>query len=196
MSIKQQLIDRHGQPAFGLFNDGVQHINYLDYDLRSPMDRRLSQWAKRFKFNQFQFVGLLCPRLIVGIAIVDLKIASNAFVYLYDPETGDFDEFSFIQPLARHTHIDPRPNDGEAVFRCNKASFSMRATRVPGVRRVQVELPGKLSIDTTIDESTAYQPLSVCTRAGYQGWVFTQKVPPWCAMAACIGVVARWTCTS
>ncbi|ASP40239.1 hypothetical protein CHH28_16825 [Bacterioplanes sanyensis] len=175
MSIKQQLIDRHGQPAYGLFNDGVHDINYLDFDLRSTMDRRLGRWAKKLKFNQFQFIGLLSPQLIVGIAIVDLKIASNAFVYLYDPQTGEFDEFSFIQPLARGTHIDTRPNDGEARFEQGQKRFLMRATRVPGVRKVQVELPGLLSIDATIDESTAYQPLSICTRAGYQGWVFTQK---------------------
>ncbi len=175
MSIKQQLIDRHGQPAFGTFADGVHDINYLDYDLRSPMDRRLGPLAKRLKFNQFQFIGLLSPQLIVGIAIVDLKIASNAFVYLYDPNSGEFDEYSFIQPLARHTHIDTHPNDGEAVFRKGKQRLSIRATRVPGVRRVQVSLSKGVEIDVTIDESTSYQPLAICTRAGYQGWVFTQK---------------------
>jgi hypothetical protein len=69
MSVKSRLINSAGQPEFGLFPSGVSEINYLDYDLRSPMGRKLSAWSKKFKFNQFQFVALVSPELIVGIAL-------------------------------------------------------------------------------------------------------------------------------
>ncbi|MFC3678945.1 DUF2804 domain-containing protein [Bacterioplanoides pacificum] len=175
MAAKQQLINANGQPTYGVFAEGVEQINFMDFDLRSPMDRKLSGLAKRFKFNQFQFIGLISPELIVGIAIVDLKVASNAFVYLYQPGSQKFEEFSFIQPLAMNTAIDPSPNDGEAYFRKGKNRLSIKATSRPGVRKVQVSLAAGVEIDATIDESTSYNPLSVCSRAGYQGWVFTQK---------------------
>ncbi|QQD24593.1 DUF2804 family protein [Venatoribacter cucullus] len=175
MARRDKLIQPNGQPAFGLFSDGVEQINYLDYDLRTAMDRKRSGLAKRFGFNQFQFVSLLSDELIIGIAIVDLKLVSNAFVYLYQPATKRFEEFSFLQPLARHTHIDPRPNSGVAEFRQGNNLLRIQASHTPGVRKLEVNLPGKLSIDATIDESTSYNPLAICTRAGYTGWVFTQK---------------------
>ena len=59
MAAKQQLINPNGQPTYGVYPDSVDHINYMDFDLRSPMDRKLSSLAKRFKFNQFQFIGLI-----------------------------------------------------------------------------------------------------------------------------------------
>lgn len=174
MARKQQLINAHGQPTFGLFPDGVDNINYLDYDLRNAMDKRLGALAKRFKFNQFQFIGITSPTLLIGIAIVDLKLVSNAFVYCYDVATNTFEEFSFLQPFARGTHIDTQPNQGDAYFRKGSQSLRIRATTRPGVRSIDVQLK-TLQLNATIDESTAYQPLALCTRAGYQGWVFTQK---------------------
>ena len=51
---KEVLINKDGQASFGIFPDGVDTINYMDFDLRNAMDKRRSTLAKRFKFNQFQ----------------------------------------------------------------------------------------------------------------------------------------------
>tara|TARA_Y100000748_G_scaffold121211_3_gene101851 strand:- start:3342 stop:4364 length:1023 start_codon:yes stop_codon:yes gene_type:complete len=181
-----RLINAAGQPSYGLFPDGVEEINYLDFDLCTVMDKPRSQLARRFGCNQFQFISLLSPELVVGVAIVDLKLVSNAFVYLYDPRTGRFDEFSFLQPLARNTRIDPRPGDGAAVFAKGANRISVDAGTEPGVRHLQVELAGGTRIAARIDEAPSQQPLSVCTRAGYAGWVFTRKT----AARVCSGSVS------
>lgn len=172
---KDLLINTNGQPSFGVFPGSVGEINHLDYDLRNAMDKRLSRLAKRFKYNQFQFIGLTSPELIVGIAIVDLKIASNCFVYAYRPATDKFEEFSFIQPLSRKTQMSPKPNDGSASFVKGDNKVSITATHTPRLRSVSVELASGFKVDAIIDESAKYEPLAVCTRAGYSGWVFTQK---------------------
>ena len=104
MPVREKLINPQGQPACGLFPDGVETINYLDFDLRSHMDRRRSTLAKRLRFNQFQFISLISPELIIGAAIVDLKLVSTAFFYLYDFKTGQMLEQSLTQPLAMGTH--------------------------------------------------------------------------------------------
>jgi len=174
MPVIPRLINSAGQPEFGLFADGVREINYLDYDLRSPMDRKLGGLAKRFKFNQFQFVALVSPELIVGIAIVDLKLLSNVFVYLYSTQGGEFDEFSFTQPLSHNTAMSLCPNAGEAVFRKGMNTVSITADETKAQRELRVSLVGGVEIVAQIDESSC-TPLAVCTRAGYQGWVFTQK---------------------
>jgi len=175
MSVRDKLINPDGQPTYGIYPDGVETINYLDFDLRNAMDRKCSRLKKRLAFNQFQFISLISQKLIVGVAIVDLKLISNAFIYLYQPDTDSYEEFSFLQPLARHSGIDPSPADGKAFFRKGNNSFSIQATSLPGVRRLQIRLKNGTSVDATIDETTSYQPLSLCTRSGYQGWTFTQK---------------------
>ncbi|MEL0168089.1 MAG: DUF2804 domain-containing protein [Pseudomonadaceae bacterium] len=181
-----RLIDASGQPRYGLFPDGVEEINYLDFDLRTVMDKPRPHLAKRFGCNQFQFISLLSPELIVGVAIVDLKLVSNAFVYLFDPRTRRFDEFSFLQPLARHTQIEPRPGDGRAEFAKGTNRIVVDPAAEPGVRHLLVELDDGTRIDARIDEGANQQPLSVCTRAGYSGWVFTRKT----AARGCSGRVS------
>ena len=172
---KDQLINKNGQPSFGIFPGGVDDINHMDYDLRNAMDRRLSKISKRLKYNQFQFIGFTCQKLIIGIAIVDLKIAGNSFVYVYDPETNEYDEFSFIQPFGINTSIENGPNNGNAFFQKGGNKVSIKATSTPRLRSVNVELKSGLSIDAVIDESGTFDPLALCVRAGYQGWHFTQK---------------------
>ena len=173
MSELAALIKANGQPHFGVFDQPVRDINYRDYDLRNAMDKPRGKLARHFAFNQFQFLSLCCEELIIGVAIVDLKWVSNAFVYCYAPSSGEYDEFSFVQPLARQTTIDTQPNRGTASFSSGKNRLIISAQQ--GQRTLSVSLAGGLEIDAVIDEHAAYQPLSICTRAGYAGWVYTQK---------------------
>ena len=172
---KEVLINKDGQASFGIFPGGISDINYMDFDLRNAMDKRRSTLAKRLKFNQFQFIGFTCKQLIIGIAIVDLKIASNCFVYIYDPETNEYEEHSFINPLAFNTHIDTQPNSGKAFFQKGKNKISIEATATPRLRSVSVELASGLKINAVVDESGNFEPLALCVRAGYEGFHFTQK---------------------
>src|SRR5690606_1371705 len=141
---RDRLIQADGSPVFGVFPDGVQHINYLDYDLRTPMDRKRGSLAKRFGFNQFQFISVLSDDLIIGVAIVDLKLVSNAFVYLYEPETKRYEEYSFLQPLGRSTQMDNRPNDGVCEFRKVRNRSWIIARTTPGARRLRGVIPYRL----------------------------------------------------
>jgi len=173
--VKEKLINADGQPSFGLFPGGINEINHMDYHLRNTMDRKLGKFSKQLKFNQFQFVGFTSPELIVGIAIVDLKFASNCFVYAYEPETNRFEEFSFIQPLAINTKIGLKPNNSEAFFKKGQNKVRITATETPRLRTVSVSLKSGFKVDAVIDESIDFEPLAVCARAGYTGWVYTQK---------------------
>lgn len=172
MTQNQQLVDTLGQIQFS-YCPKVRDVNYLDYDLRSALDKPRSNWYKKIAFNQFQFISFTSPELIVGMAIVDLKIASNAFVYLYQPGTQDFEEFSFIQPFAKNTFIGQHPDTDTAYFKQGKNRLSFSAGK--GKRKIDIDLPGKLQIQAKIDEYNQDYPLRLCSRAGYQGWVFTQK---------------------
>src|SRR5690554_6627071 len=114
---KQTLIDAKGRFTPGVLEHPVETINYLDYDLRTVMDKPRSRLARHWRFNQFQFVSAMAPGWVFGMAIVDLKILGTGFFYLFDFESGEMFEQSFMQPLARHTRIEPFPEHGAARFR-------------------------------------------------------------------------------
>ncbi len=171
----QPFLINDGQPKFGYHPSGVQTINFLDYDLRSSMDKPRSLRQKRRQFNQFQFVGITCEQLIIGVAIADLKLVSAAFCYFYNPITGDYDECSFTQPLARKTKFSDQPNNATTSFSSGRNHLKFTADSRTGVRRVSVSTRQGLVINATIDELTNYNPLAVCSRTGYSGWTYTQK---------------------
>lgn len=172
-----KLIDpNHAQPKFGVYAQPIDEINWQDFYYCNHFDKPHSKLKKRLDFNQFQFISLVNQEFIMGLAIVDIKISSLAFWYLYELKTQQYTEQSSIQLIPNKTEIQPYPE-------CGKARFSSRAINIeidasnPHKRQVRLRSNKGLSLDACIHTPNEYQPLRVCTRAGYKGWVFTQKSP-------------------
>jgi hypothetical protein len=174
-----KLVNAHGQPAYGVINTPVSLINYHDFELKTPMDKKVSRLRKEMRFNQFQFVGLMSDAFVFGLAIVDLKWVSNCFVYVYDRTTKQREEYKFIHPLGLGTNMTLQPDKGEALFVHGSRKASIIADEDPltgkGCRRVKVNFKSELNLDVKLTEQPQFTPLRLCSRAGYDGWVYTQK---------------------
>src|SRR5690554_2580410 len=170
MSIKK-LVNEQGRISAGILECPVDEINYLDYDLRTVMDKPRSRMARRLRFNQFQFVSAMAPGWVFGMALVDLNLVGNGFFYLYDFETGTLLEQSFLQPFGIGTHIEPKPESGDASF--TKGGVSMKIIAGVDGRTVTVTAPGNIQIDLELKHDK--DPLRLVCPAGYNGWVFTRK---------------------
>ncbi|MBK1850432.1 DUF2804 domain-containing protein [Marinobacter sp. 1-4A] len=170
MTIKK-LIDAKGQFSPGVLSQAVDEINYMDYDLRTVMDRPRSMLARRWRFNQFQFVSATGPDWVFGMALVDLKLVGNGFFYLYDFASGQMLEHSFMSPFSLGTRIEPYPEHGTASF--SKGGVSMRILPFAGGRSLSVSAPVGIRVELTLKEDN--DPLRLVCPAGYNGWVFTRK---------------------
>ncbi len=169
------LVGPDGQPHYGVLEEPVEMVNYRDFDLRNTMNARRARWLRYWCANQFQFIGILSPELIAGVAIVDLKLVSNAFVYFYDVRQQRYSESSFLMPFGWKTYMESAPDRGECSFEQGTNRVEISATANPRTRRISVRLGTGESLFALIEEPAPFQPLRVCTRAGYTGWVYTQK---------------------
>ncbi|HDQ4518396.1 TPA: DUF2804 domain-containing protein [Pseudomonas aeruginosa] len=113
----QRLIQANGQPHYGIFPSAPQHINYRDFDFRSPMGRRVGALGKWRRFHQFQYFGLISPELIGGCALAQLSLLGVGFVYLYQPSSGRMLERRFKLPLGFGTRFSQTPDDGVCELR-------------------------------------------------------------------------------
>lgn len=170
-----RLIDATGQPQIGVFAQGPDLINYRDFDLRSPMGRRLGKLARWRRFHQFQYFGLISETLVGGCALADLSLVGVGFVYLYHPASGRRIERQFRLPLGLGTSFSQAPDSGmcELAWRGNLLRMDNRG----GVKRLEVSLDDGWRIDAFFDEQTpAFQPMHICTPTGPTGWVYARKV--------------------
>lgn len=169
----QHLIDESGKVTYANFTTPVETINYRDFDLRDNMDKPASFLKKRMGFNQFQFIALTGPELIFGLAIVNLKWVNNCFAYCYEPATGKFQEFSSLLPLSFGSEVNQTPNQGVWRFAQGKNFAEIRCENQQ--RIVEFYFDDMACGEFYIDEKNHYDPLAVCCRAGYSGFVYTQK---------------------
>lgn len=169
----QQLIDENGQVQFGQFKTPPKAINFEDFDYRNAMDNSINGLRKKMAPNQFQFIGLTGEDFILGVAIVSLKWVSNCFIYVYQPSTRTFKEYSWLKPLSFGVQTSNEPNGGTWSFKSGKTQVTIDC--ISGQRKLDVKVGKELTATATINESENYNPLAVCCRAGYGGWVFTQK---------------------
>ena len=167
-----KLVDNSGRPNYGWIKEAVGEVNYLDFPLANTMDKPLSTGVKQRKFNQFHFIGVLADNFMAGLAIVDLKLISNCFFYVWTREFGLVIEKSVISPLGLGTRLSNSPDQAESVF----SLLGTKATIRQQSETTSVTLNAKnIRADFSLTQSKGFEPLRVCSQAGYNGWVFTQK---------------------
>lgn len=164
-----KLVNSYGRIAFGLIGEPVGLVNYLDYDLRTPMGRPRSVLAKKLLFKQFSFAGIDSPQISAGLAVVDLKYAANAFFYVYDKAGRTLIEAKRTT-LPGRARITPAPETGRAVFESKRLSICI------GPEQLFAKSPAA-EIDAQFSRGEA-TPLRICTRTGFRGWTYTQKTAP------------------
>ena len=175
-----------GLPRLGYFNEIINKINCEDFNYKSPLGSKRGSLAKKFDFKEFQFIGVLSEDLIIGCAIADIKYASNAFIYFYDPKNKDFEEFSFLNLFAIKTKLSPCPHEGKSYF--HKGKNSIEITPVDACKRLlNVNLKGGQKVQLTLAEKKGSSPLRVCTRTGATGWTYTEK-----ANGLCVSGTVHW----
>ena len=164
----EALINDQGRIRWGIYDEPIQCVNYLDYDLQTPMGLTLPKSLKRILANQFHFIGIMGPEIIGGLAVVDLKYLANGFFYLYDRQARRMYEATALSVSG--ASIKPTPEQPLSTFSSGGLTIDINSSRVSA--------QGK-GISLTLDLDTqATKPLRICTRAGYRGWVYTQKTSP------------------
>ena len=170
LPILDQLI-QNGQPTFGVFA-GVKQINYLDYHSHLISQKSLSTWRKDFKANQFAFIQIVQPPYRVCIALATIKVATTAFVYLFNEDTQEMEIGEALKPLKRDAVFDGDHYQGQMAF----DHPHLRLTLDFSPTQVNVMLDST-TIKVTATLTRYQQPLAICTPAGRRGWTFTQKEP-------------------
>lgn len=170
-----KLIGPDGQPQYGRFNQTFAEINYQDFQFCDTMDKPASRLHTHFGFNQFHFISLHNQDYTLACAIANVQYVANAFVYLFEHQTGQMHPYSFMQPLGLRCKQSNRPFSGESRFRKGNATFNVAAKQHPDRYELQVAIGKDIRIAATLSEPDDYESTVVCTRAGYNGWAFTQK---------------------
>lgn len=169
-AVLDQLI-QNGQPHSGIFAQ-VKNINYLDYHSHLISQKPLPNWRKDLKANQFCFIQIIQPPYRVCLALATIKLATSAFVYLYNDETNEIEVCEALQPLTLDTRLEGSCYQGQMAFRHNNLTLTLDFTPP----QVNVVLDSQyLAIEATLQRQS--QPLAVCTPTGRRGWTFTQKEP-------------------
>lgn len=173
------LVDAGGQVHTGLFNASLERINGRDFDYRSPMGARRGAFARRFHYKQFQYFGVLSGQLLAGCALAHTGYLGLAFVYVYDTQARRMLSETIRLPFGRGLAMSDSPVQGESGLSAGGADIRMTyARRADGglEKTLAVRTRKGLAIDAALVEPPAYQVLSICTRTGYSGWTYTNKV--------------------
>ncbi|MBR9813112.1 DUF2804 domain-containing protein [bacterium] len=171
----QTLVQADGRPPFGQFEATPQHINWRDADYRNLMGRPLPAWRRRLAFKQFEYFGLVSDDLIAGCALANLQFVGAAFVYAFRPSDGAMHNLSVRAPLARGMALTDQPMAGSSVLDTRK--LKVQLDYADGSKRLRVESHSGLNIDASFDDTPqACDPMSLCTQAGRNGWVYARKI--------------------
>lgn len=164
----------NGEPRFGQFSDSLPIINHDDFQLTTPFGRPAGTLAGWLGFKEFQYFGGMSQRLVFGCALAHLRHVGVAFVYVYDLETGELHSHSLRSPFGLGLQLAGNPVQGESRFRRGGADIRMRYEAQPRQKSLEILLGDEIELRAVMPEA-GFQPMSLCTRAGYSGWTYTNK---------------------
>ncbi|WP_062810852.1 DUF2804 domain-containing protein [Alcanivorax sp. NBRC 102028] len=172
------LVNDQGQVAFGVFPYTVATINGREADYRTPMGKPASSFTRHFHYKQFQYFGIISDELLAGCAFAHTAYLGMAFFYLFEPQTGVLHQYTWRSLLGKGLRMSPSPRQGESVFQQKNVVIRL-GYQQDSVGALSKSLSVKLddlTLHAQMDEGTDFQPMSLCTRTGINGWVYANKV--------------------
>ncbi|MDO5769343.1 MAG: DUF2804 domain-containing protein [Psychrobacter sp.] len=170
LKIINQLI-QNGQPQLGVFAT-VKKVNYLDYHSYLISQKSVAKWRKDFKANQFAFIQIVQPPYRICLALATIKLATTAFVYLYNEDSQVLEVCEALNPLQQGGRFKGDHYQGQMAF--INAKLTLTLDFLPD--EVTVKLDSRY-INLVANLSRYRLPLAVCSPSGRRGWTFTQKEP-------------------
>ncbi|BAJ03322.1 DUF2804 domain-containing protein [Shewanella violacea] len=172
MAAPKELMDSQGKPIFGYFDGPVTDLALERFAYFNEMDKPASSLNKHFHFKQFQFVSLVTPRYIIGVAIADIRYIGSAFCYLYDISKNQITETSWLKPLGMGYRMEPSPMSGCAKISSAKGTIEFNLRE--GVWHLAITTQS-IEAKLELESPPLSLPISLCTPTGYSGWTYTQK---------------------
>ncbi|PFG57994.1 uncharacterized protein DUF2804 [Vibrio sp. ES.051] len=163
-------IRQDGIPTFGHLDGIPQSLQLEKFTYFNEMDKPASKWRHYFDFKQFQFVNLVTPDYVIGVAIADIRYLASGFCYLFDIKNNELIEQQWLQPFNIGYETQPSSWSSNAHFASKSIQFSIREGRWH-IHVVSKSVNADLHL-CPLHESV---PLMLCTPTGYAGWTYTQK---------------------
>ncbi|MEZ4577513.1 MAG: DUF2804 family protein [Desulfobacterales bacterium] len=165
-----RLIDDQGRITLGIFPHPLKEINYRDYLLTTPMGSRYHPSSEIYGSTSLSF-GITGPDVIAGLAVVNLKYLASGFLYVYDLKSDTIIEAGKTAlPVGSKKFITSNPANVSCGFTSGALSINIESQRISARSK-------GMDIDLTFDRAGT-APLRICTKAGYSGWVYTEKSSP------------------
>lgn len=170
------LIDGQGKPALGVYTSPFGNVNLRDFDYRkvAPFPLSLTSRSARCAIKRWQYMGFVSEELVIGMAVVDISYACNAFVYWYNRVSGELKDFSFLDLRRKHVLFSESSISGITEYVSPAASIRMDNSLKVGTRRAQVSIGDEFSLDLSVDEAD-FMPLCVVTQNGLRGFNYCHK---------------------
>lgn len=167
----------NGKPHYGIVAEPWSEVNFLDFDFRTPMGKKVGTLGKKLAYNHFQYFGVISERLIFGCALVDMKYGGIVFCYVYDTQSKQLQEWNFKDIGWWGTKTVTTPTAGTSSFKRGKKSAQFINQDSPREKRLKIDFPGELEIDVMFSEAEpTFEPMCITTQTGTNGWVYAQKV--------------------
>ena len=168
----ESLIDDSGKPYIGHFDGPVANLAVDRFHYFNEMDMPASRWAKHFDYKQFQFVSIVTPHYVIGVALADIRYVGSAFCYLYDVQKNRLVEAGWLKPLGVGYQMSQSPMHGEAAIKGSKGQIEFAIKE--GVWQIKLNSLG-IEADLSLLAAPLSLPMAMCNPTSYNGWTYTQK---------------------
>ena len=167
-----------GRVNYGVFDEPL-NFNFHDFVVRDFFGKPVGAIKKKFTFHAFNYIGIVTPEWLIGIAAVDLGYLHTVFAYLY--RFGKGMEFSFDTkgPGSGRLVLPPNPDKYSISFDAKKSRLSINKSHAEKLLETDADFKGRLKVRAKANYSMeSHNPLRVLNPSEPFRFTFTEKCSP------------------
>ncbi len=173
----KKIISENNKVLFGSIDEPIIW-NYKDFTLLDFFNKEIKGIRKKFAYHQFNYVGIINPDFVIGIAVVDLAHTFSVFTFYCDTKLGmQYKQFAKGLP-SKNFNFERNPDNYIVDFKSKKAELLLMKSHEKGELQIHCNFNSKLIINATFDYGWENKPLRVINPQDPNRFTLTEKCSP------------------
>lgn len=173
-----EIIGENNKVNYGVF-DELLEFNHERFRLLDFFGKEIKGFRRNWALHAFNYLGIVGPDYLIGLAAVRLGYLHTVFAYLYDYEKGMLLSYDTKGPGGGALKFPINPDVYAIQFKKGVTRLTIDKTHWDKRLSLDAVFDGRLSVSFSTDYGLAsHEPLRVLNPSEPFRWTFTEKCSP------------------
>ncbi|MFP4474049.1 MAG: DUF2804 domain-containing protein [Desulfatibacillaceae bacterium] len=173
-----RIVGKNNRINYGVVDEPVD-FNIQDFKVLDFFGKEFGPLRRRLPLHAFNFIGIMSPQFIIGLAAVDLTYMHVVFAYLYHFTDGLLFDYQTKGPLTRGLRFPKNPDEYDIFYKKRGTRLHIGKSHMRHHLEIEAAFSERFFVGIEAEYGlSTHNPLRVVNPSEPYRWTFTEKCAP------------------